>query len=141
MQKNQLYRDLRNDYYIGCFAQTKEPQEFYKDIINNLEDKEQSPTEMFNLLKIMSNQSPDNLPKGFTIPLKLIPEFDIGTYNYIYKTKESKIELYLPDVGISMNSINLIAKDGIYIIDIISESSILKIKYNNMVYSIIVIRG
>lgn len=140
-QKEALYRDIRNDYYTGCFAQAKDPKEFYDSILDKLDSKPQTEAEIFNFLKGIASRTGDAqadiLNLHFNIPLKLTPEFDVGVFNYIYRMESDTQDLYLPDVALSVNGTLLTPNNGIYTI----KPGLLRIKYNEQIYSIVVVRS
>lgn len=137
-QKETLYRDLRNAYYTGCFAQVEKPQEFYNKILEGLEAKPQTSEEMFNFLKNMASVTQgDVLDSHFNIPLKLTPDFDVGVFSYIYHMEVETEEVYLPDVALSLDSNLLKPVNGVYTL----KPGFVKIRYNNKVYTIIMLRS
>ena len=136
-QKESMYRDIRNAYYTGCFAQVEKPSEFYDKIVNSLSVEPQTAAEMFTFLKSITkgaNQD-EAVDSGFYIPLKLIPEFDVGIFSYIYRTKEETIKLYLPDVSLSIDGKVLKPSKGAYNL----SPGLVNIKYGGLVYTIVMI--
>jgi hypothetical protein len=127
-------------YYTGCFAQLKEPNKLYNEIIDNLDSKPQTGQNMFDFLKLRTSLIGNAIDSHFKIPLKLIPEFKVETFSYIYNTESEKLELYLPDVVLSLNNEILESINGTYDINFKKQSYVIKIKYNNQVYTIIVIK-
>ena len=140
-QTENLYRDLRNAYYTGCFAQVEKPKELYDKILGSIDSKPQTGEEIFNFLKTMVNRSgvpqADVLDSHFTIPLKFTPEFDAGIFSYIYRMEEDSLQLSLPDVVLSLNGTLLRPDNGIYTI----KPGLVKIKSGEQVYTIITIRA
>ena len=142
-QKADMYRDLRNDYYTGVFAQASKPQEFYEQVLESLDAKPQSGADIFGFLKNMASmagKSQENINAGFRIPLKLTPEFDVNVFSYIYRAESGVLELYLPDVALSINGVMLKSENGLYVINL-GPSSMVNIKYESVVYAIVIIRG
>ncbi len=139
--KENLYRDLRNAYYTGCFAQVEKPKELYDRILESIDSKPQTAEEIFNFLKSMANRSgvpqEDVLDSHFSIPLKLTPEFDAGVFSYIHHLEGDSVDLYLPDVALSINGNVLKSDNGLYTIG----PGLMKIKYGEQVYTIIMIRA
>jgi hypothetical protein len=139
-QREVLFRDIRNAYYTGCFAQVEKPKELYDRIIASIEAKPQSAEEMFGFLKSMATRgktSEDILESHFNIPLKLTPEFDVGIFHYICLMEAETITLYLLDVHLSLNSVLLKPENGMYTLG----PGMVKIKYNDRVYTIVMIRS
>lgn len=136
-QKETLYRDIRNAYYTGCFAQVEKPFEFYDKIVNSLGAEPQTAAEMFNFLKsIAKGGSQDEaLDSRFHIPLKLTPEFDVGVFSYIYWMEAETLKLYLPDVALSLDGEVLKPNNCMYFI----KAGLVNIKYNGQVYTIVMI--
>jgi len=136
-QKETMYRDIRNAYYTGCFAQVEEPTEFYDKIVGSLFSESQSAEEMFSFLKSIAKGGPqvDILDSHFNIPLKLTPEFDVGIFSYIYRMEEKTLNIYLPDVSLSVNGVVLKPDKGMYAI----TPGLVNIKYNGQVYTIVMI--
>jgi hypothetical protein len=132
-----MYRDLRNAYYTGCFAQVEKPSEFYEKIVDSLSSEPQTAEDMFNFLKNVSkgDSQVDVLDSQFNIPLKLTPEFDVGILSYIYSMEAETLKLYLPDVALSLDGVVLKQNKGVYAI----KPGLLKIKYNGQVYTIVTI--
>jgi hypothetical protein len=132
-----MYRDIRNAYYTGCFAQVEKPLEFYDKIVDSLSAEPQTAEDMFNFLKSVAKGDPqcDVLDSQFNIPLKLTPEFDVGIFSYIYQMEEETLKLYLPDVALSLDGIVLKPSKGMYSIN----PGLVNIKYNGQVYTIIMI--
>lgn len=130
---------MRNAYYIGCFAQVEKPKEFYDKILARIDSKPQTGEEIFSFLKNMTIGSSKGsaLDSAFNIPLKLTPEFDVGIFNYIYRMEEDTVQLYLPDVALSLNGSVLKPDNDMYKI----KPGLVKIKYNGQVYTIIAIRA
>jgi hypothetical protein len=139
-QKELFYRDLRNDFYTGCFAQVQNPNELYEKIIEGANSKPQTGEEMFNFLKSLvareSGNVEDVLESRFEIPLSLTPEFKPDVYNYIVYLDEESIEIYLPDVSVSLNGTMLNEREGKYTL----RPGLVKVNYNEQVYSIVIIR-
>jgi len=135
-QKEIFYQDLRKAYYTGCFAQMEKPKELYDKIIESVDSKPQSEEEIFYFLKTMGNrkENSDLFDSNFKIPLELTPEFDVGIFSYICYMEGDSLELYLPDVVLSLNGTVLKPKNGMYTL----KSGLLKIKYGEHVYSIII---
>ena len=135
-QKETMYRDIRNAYYTGCFAQVKKPSEFYDKIVDNLSSEPQTAEEMFGVLKslVKGGTQEDVLDSHFNIPLKLTPKFDVGVFSYIYRMEGDK--LYLPDVALSLDGVVLKPSNGVYSI----KPGLVSIKYNGQVYTIMVIK-
>lgn len=139
--KENLYRDLRNAYYTGCFAQVEKPTDFYKSIIDSIDSRPQTGEEMFNFLKNMADRSgkaqqEDALDFHFKIPLKLTPGFDVGVFNYVYRMEEDLLELYLPDVNLSLDNQMLKPVNGVYTL----KPGLVRVKYNGQVYTIVLTR-
>jgi len=135
-----MYRDLKNDYYTGAFSQASKPQEFYEEIIKSIDQKPQSGAEIFEFLKglaAMAGEEQVNLDSYFSIPLKLTPEFNVAIFNYVYRLKNDTENLYQPDVALSIDGEFIKPNNGVYII----RSGLIKIKYENQVYTIIAIKG
>ena len=135
--KELTYRDIRNAYYTGCFAQVEEPTEFYDKIVGSLFSESQSAEEMFSFLKSIAKGGPqvDILDSHFNIPLNLTPAFDVGIFNYICKMEEETFEMYLPDVSLSVDGVVLKSDKGMYII----TPGLVNIKYKGQVYTIVMI--
>lgn len=133
-RKEKLSYDCRIAYYTGCFAQTKNPNKLYEELIKSIgnENRPMYSDEIFDFLKNMSNIP---IATGFNIPLDLSPEFNINTFGYVLFIK-ADIEIYLPDVVLSID--NVIQKPDKYTIR--AKNSKVKIKYENQVYTIMVIR-
>ena len=138
-QKESMYRDIRNAYYTGCFAQVEKPSEFYDKIMGNLGSEQQTAEEMFSFLKSVAkgDHQGDVLDSRFNIPLKLTPEFDVGVFSYIYRMEKEPFKLYLSDVAVSLDGIVLKSNGGAYTI----EPGLVKIKYNAQVYTIVIIKA
>ncbi len=68
-------------------------------------------------------------------PIQLTPEFDVGVFNCINLMEENTSQLYLPDVAISVNGNVLKPDDGVFTIG----PGLIKIKYNEQVYTIIIL--
>jgi hypothetical protein len=140
-QKENLYRDLRNAYYTGCFAQVEKPKELYDKIVNSIEARPQTGEEIFQFLKSMASRS-GNPPREilnshFIIPLKLTPDFNAGVFSYIYRIEEETFTLYLPDIVLSLDGTVLKPENGMYTL----TPGLVKIKYGEQVYSIIITRN
>lgn len=140
-QKENLYRDLRNAYYTGCFAQVEKPKELYDKIIDTIDSKLQTGEEIFSFLKTMATGSEsvrgDVMDSHFKIPLKLTPEFNVGIFSYIHQMEEDSLELYLPDVSLSLNNEVLKPAHGVYSI----KPGLVKVNYNEQVYTIVMIKS
>jgi hypothetical protein len=138
-QKEFMYRDIRNAYYTGCFAQIEKPSEFYDKIVGSLSSSSQSAEEMFEFLKgIAKGGTQDEaLDSRFRIPLKLTPEFDVGVFSYIYSMEEDTLKLHLPDVALSLDGVVLAPVKNVYSI----RPGIVNIKYSGQVYTIVIIRA
>jgi hypothetical protein len=136
-QKESMYRDIRNAYYTGCFAQVEKPTEFYDKIVDSLTSEPQTAEEMFNFLKSVAkgDTQVDVLDSQFNIPLKLTPTFDVGIFSYIYSMEAETLKLYLPDVALSLDGVVLKPSNGMYVI----KSGLVNIKYNGQVYTIVMI--
>jgi hypothetical protein len=136
-QKEIFYQDLRKAYYTGCFAQVEKPKELYDKIIESVDAKPQSEEEIFHFLKNMGSrkENPDPLDLNFKIPLKLTPEFDVGIFSYICYMEGDSLELYLPDVVLSLNGEILKPENGLYTL----RPGLVKIKYGEQIYTIILI--
>ena len=136
-QKEIFYQDLRKAYYTGCFAQMEKPKELYDKIIESVDAKPQSEEEIFYFLKNMGNrkETPDPLDSNFKIPLKLTPEFDVSLFSYICYMEGDSLELYLPDVVLSLNGEILKPESGMYTL----RPGLVKIKYGEQIYAIILI--
>ena len=136
-QKERFYQDLRNAYYTGCFAQVEKPKELYDKIIESIDSKPQSEEEIFHFLKNMGNrkENPDPFDSNFKIPLKLTPEFDVGIFSYICYMKGDSLELYLPDVVLSLNGEVIKPENGMFNL----KPGLVKIKYGEQIYTIILI--
>ncbi|SPF53380.1 hypothetical protein SBF1_660021 [Candidatus Desulfosporosinus infrequens] len=139
MQKETMYRDIRNAYYTGCFAQVEKPSEFYDKIVNNLSSEPQTAEDMFSFLKNVAKGGTQDkvLNSRFHIPLKLMPEFDVGVFSYIYWMEAETLELYLPDVALSLDGEVLKPNNCMYFI----KAGLVNIKYNGQVYTIVMIRA
>ncbi|SPF53287.1 hypothetical protein SBF1_6510002 [Candidatus Desulfosporosinus infrequens] len=139
-QKETMYRDIRNAYYTGCFAQVEKPSEFYDKIVNSLSAEPQTAEDMFSFLKSVAkgDHQIDALESKFNIPLKLTPKFEVGvSFSYIHWMEEETFELYLPDVSLSQDGVVLKPNKGVYDI----KPGLVKIKYNGQVYTIVIIRA
>ncbi|SPF45348.1 hypothetical protein SBF1_3250008 [Candidatus Desulfosporosinus infrequens] len=136
-RKETMYRDIRNAYYTGCFAQVEKPTEFYEKIVNNLSSEPQTAEDMFSFLKSVAKGGTqvDVLDSQFKIPLKLMPEFDVGVFNYIYWMEEETFNLYLQDVSLSLDGVVLTPVKDVYTL----KSGLVNIKYNGQVYTIVMI--
>ena len=136
-QKEIFYQDLRNAYYTVCFAQVEKPKELYDKIIESVDAKPQSEEEIFHFLKNMGNrkETPDLLDSNFKIPLELTPEFDVGIFSYICYMEGDSLELYLPDVVLSLNGELMKPANGMFTL----RPGLVKIKYGQQVYTIILI--
>ena len=139
-QTENLYRDIRNAYYTGCFAQVEKPRELYDRILESIDSKPQTAEEIFNFLKTVAARHgvphEDVLDSQFNIPLKLTPEFDVGVFNYIHHMEQDSLELYLPDVALSLDGNVLKPSNGVYTL----KPGLVKIKYCEQVYTIIVLK-
>jgi hypothetical protein len=137
-QKEIFYQDLRKAYYTGCFAQVEKPKELYDKIIESVDAKPQSEEEIFHFLKNMGNRAEnskmDVLNSNFKISLKLTPEFDVGIFSYICYMEGDSLELYLPDVVLSLNGEVIKPENGMFNL----KPGLVKIKYNEQVYTIII---
>ena len=60
IQKEFMYRDIRNAYYTGCFAQVEKPSEFYDKIVDSLTSEPQTAEDMFNFLKSVAKGDPSS---------------------------------------------------------------------------------
>jgi hypothetical protein len=138
-QKESMYSDIRNAYYPGCFAQVEKPSEFYDKIVDSISSGPQTEEDMFSFLKSIAKGGTqvDVLDSQFKIPLKLMPEFDVGVFSYIYWMEEEMLELYLPDVVLSMDGEVLKPTKGVYTI----KPGLVNSKYNGQVYAIVMIRA
>lgn len=136
-QKETLYRDIRNAYYTGCFSQIEKPSEFYDKIVDSISSGPQTAEEMFEFLKSVAKEGSitNVLESKFSIPLKLTPEFDVGVFSYIYRMEEETLELYLPEVGLSVDGVVMKPIKGMYSI----KPGLVNIKYNGQVYTIVMI--
>ncbi|SPF48427.1 hypothetical protein SBF1_4140011 [Candidatus Desulfosporosinus infrequens] len=134
-----MYRDIRNAYYTGCFAQVEKPSEFYDKIVDSLTSEPQTAEEMFNFLKNVANGDTqvDVLDSQFNIPLKLTPKFDVGIFSYIYQMEAETLKLYLPDVALSLDGVVLKPNNCMYVI----KQGLVNIKYNGQVYTIVMLRA
>ncbi|MHB1654126.1 MAG: hypothetical protein ACYCVD_16870 [Desulfitobacteriaceae bacterium] len=138
-QKETMYRDLRNAYYTGCFAQVEKPSEFYDQIMDSLSSEPQTAEEMFSFLKSVAKGGPqgDVMDSQFNIPIKLTPDFDVGVFSYIYRMKEETLKLHLPDVALSRDGEIIKPSHGVFTL----KPGLVKIKYNGQVYTIVIIRA
>jgi len=136
-QKESTYRDIRNAYYTGCFAQVEKPSEFYDKIVSSLSSGSQSAEDMFEFLKSLTKDGAqiEVLESKFNIPLKLTPKFDVGIFNYIYRMEARTLELRLPDVALSLDGVVLTPIKDLYTL----TPGFISIKYNGMVYAIVMI--
>jgi len=136
-QKVSMYRDIRNAYYTGCFAQVEKPSEFYDKIVGSISTDSQSAEEMFEFLKGIAKcgTQDEALDSRFRVPLKLTPEFDVGVFSYIHHMEKETLKLYLPDVALSMDGVVLKPNKGMYAI----KPGLVKIKYIGQVYTIVMI--
>ncbi|SPF51605.1 hypothetical protein SBF1_5200003 [Candidatus Desulfosporosinus infrequens] len=133
-----MYRGIRNAYYTGCFAQVEKPTEFYDKIVNNLSAEPQTAEDMFSVLKNVTKGTQDGaLDSRFHIPLKLMPDFDVGVFSYIYWMEAETFKLYLPDVALSLDGEVLKPNNCMYFI----KAGLVNIKYNGQVYTIVMIRA
>lgn len=139
-QRENFFRDIRNAYYTGCFAQVEKPKELYDRIIESIGSEPQTAEEIFNFLKNMATRTGDIqenvLDSHFRIPLKLTPEFDVGVFSYICYVEGDYLELYLPDVALSQDGEVLKPNHGMYTL----KPGLVKVKYNEQVYTIVLIR-
>lgn len=133
-----MYRDLRNAYYTGCFAQVEKPSEFYDKVVDSINAEPQTAEEMFNILKNVGKGGVqgDVFDSKFNIPLKLTPTFDVSLFNYIHWMNQDILTLYLPDVALSLDDVVLKPNKGMYFI----KPGLVKIKYNGQVYTIVMTR-
>ncbi len=136
-QKETLYRDLRNAYYAGCFAQVEKPSEFYDQIVDSFTSEPQTAEEMFSFLKNVAKGGlqGDVLDSQFNIPLKLTPDFDVSVFSYIYRMEKETLNLHLPDVALSLDGLVLKPNGGTYIL----KQGLVKINYRGQVYTIVMI--
>ncbi len=118
----------------------EKPKDLYDKIVESIDTKHQTGEEIFNFLKNMVSRTgpsqEDVLDSHFKIPLKLTPEFGVDVFSYIYRMEEDSLELYLPDVALSLDGEVLKPKNGVYTI----KPGLVKINYSGQVYTIIVIR-
>jgi hypothetical protein len=117
----------------------EKPKELYDKIIESIDAKPQSEEEIFHFLKNMGNRTEnikkDVLDSNFKIPLKLTPEFDVSIFSYICYMEGDTLELYLPDVVLSLNGEILKPESGMYTL----RPGLVKIKYGEQIYTIILI--
>jgi len=125
-------------YYTGLFAQALKPHEVYTDLIGSLETHQQSEQEIFSFLKAMTGNN--KIDTEFIIPLQLLPIFDCTVTSYIYHTNVEFIDLYLSDCVLAIDDKIINSDKGKYRIKIKEQSAILKIKHDNTVYTIVVIK-
>ena len=136
-QKETLYRDLRNAYYTGCFAQVEKPSEFYDQIVDSFTSEPQTAEEMFSFLKNVAKGGPqdETFDSRFHIPLKLTPDFDVGVFSYIYRMEKETFNLHLPDVALSLDGLVLKPNGGTYTL----KPGLVKLNYRGQVYTIVMI--
>lgn len=95
---------------------------------------------MLNFLKNLAARNGDQgniLDSHFNIPLNLTPEFDVGIFNYIYRMESKAVNVYLPDVALSIDGDVLRPNNGMYTI----KPGLVKINYNGQVYTIVFLRS
>ncbi len=119
----------------------EKPYEIYQEIIKSVKEQSTPQTEqdMFNLLKALATRGQNALDVQFKIPLDLIPEFDVNVFSYLFHADET-LDLYLPDVSLSLNNVVQEPRNGMYSLSFTGQSNILKVKYNEQVYTIIALR-
>lgn len=118
------------------FAQAAKPHEAYNAVIESLNSSVQTGEEMFNFLKLAASRSAgDIFEPNFKIPLELTPKFSVSIFNYIYHLEAENQTVYMPDVSVSLNGEQLRPQNSSYIIG----PGMLKIKYSDQVYAIMVI--
>ena len=133
-----LYRDIRNAYYSGIFSQVEKPHEVYDEIISKIDSSPQTAEEMFGLLKSMALRAGDDrtaLDSHFRIPLKLTPPFSIAIFSYIYRMEEESLQVYLPDVVLSLDGKLSQSHQGMYTL----RPGLAKIRYGSQVYTVMLI--